>query len=236
MGRFIDLTGQTFSELTVLERDDEKRYCVHWWCQCSCGNKVLVAGTHLRSGHTKSCGCLQKKKASESNLKNILGQRFGKLVAIKRLEDKKSSGVYKYLCKCDCGEEVIVDGSSLRTGNTKSCGCIRSRGESLIANILKTNNVSYKREWTTDLKSRKGGALRFDFALYQDGKLFKLIEFNGKQHYTASNTWGGEEALLERKENDSLKVSYCREKGIPLLVIPYWEEEKITLDYLLTKE
>lgn len=66
MAEFIDLTGKKFNKLTVLERVDNKtgnRY--KWKCLCDCGNTTFVYPKNLKSGHTKSCGCLQKESTSE---------------------------------------------------------------------------------------------------------------------------------------------------------------------------
>lgn len=67
MGKFIDLAGKKFNKLTVLERVNNKagnRY--KWKCICDCGNTTLVTPNNLKNGHTKSCGCLQKKSTLES--------------------------------------------------------------------------------------------------------------------------------------------------------------------------
>ncbi len=65
MGTFKDLTGQKFNRLTVLEKG-ERNSCnqIQWKCKCDCGNIVLATTTYLKSGHTKSCGCLNKESAS----------------------------------------------------------------------------------------------------------------------------------------------------------------------------
>ena len=62
MGKFIDLTGQKFGRLTVLERDTTRKGGVYWFCRCECGNVKCVRSNHLRSGYVKSCGCYQKEK------------------------------------------------------------------------------------------------------------------------------------------------------------------------------
>lgn len=71
-----DLTGQKFNYLTVLKLDHKKRYCYKglsqgfhyfWLCKCDCGNKVVVDGTHLKNGHSKSCGCYKAKRTSETH-------------------------------------------------------------------------------------------------------------------------------------------------------------------------
>lgn len=56
-----DITGQTFNMLTVIKRAPIQRERKHrdalWIVQCQCGNEVTVAGSSIRNGHTKSCGC-----------------------------------------------------------------------------------------------------------------------------------------------------------------------------------
>jgi len=62
MGKIIDLTGQRFGRLTVIEfakKTKDRQFM--WKCKCDCGNEVDVRGYSLRSGKTKSCGCLQKE-------------------------------------------------------------------------------------------------------------------------------------------------------------------------------
>ena len=57
MTRIVDLVGQRFGRLTVLDRADTGGCRVRWSCVCSCGISVIVQGNHLRSGATTSCGC-----------------------------------------------------------------------------------------------------------------------------------------------------------------------------------
>ena len=60
MPAFIDLTGQKFGRWTVLEKAPSKNKAVYWICQCECGEIKEVKAASLRSGKSKSCGCLQK--------------------------------------------------------------------------------------------------------------------------------------------------------------------------------
>lgn len=65
----IDLTGQKFGKLTVIEEDfDNKTKKRRWICICECGAKKSVDQYHLRSGATVSCGCYQKQKAKAHNI------------------------------------------------------------------------------------------------------------------------------------------------------------------------
>src|SRR6266851_517265 len=64
----IDITGKTYGRLTVLSFYGISRWeQALWMCLCSCGRKLTVAGYSLRNGHTASCGCLQKERASEAS-------------------------------------------------------------------------------------------------------------------------------------------------------------------------
>ena len=119
MGKRIDLTGQRFGRLTVISLNEEvskQKKKSHWNCKCDCGNEIVVCSGSLKSGATTDCGCSRKKE--------LIGQRFVRLTVINYNEEvsKQKKGSY-WDCKCDCGNEVIVHGSSLRSGHTKSCGC-----------------------------------------------------------------------------------------------------------------
>lgn len=63
----IDLTGQKFGRLTVLERAENKNGYVRWKCRCDCGNEKIVMSYQLRKGGTQSCGCLQKERTAEAH-------------------------------------------------------------------------------------------------------------------------------------------------------------------------
>lgn len=57
MGKFIDLTGMRFNRLIVIERVSNVGRDPAWLCRCDCGKTIRVTSGHLKSGHTKSCGC-----------------------------------------------------------------------------------------------------------------------------------------------------------------------------------
>ena len=88
--------------------------------------------------------------------KDLTGMRFGRLVVIFRSEDyvsPKGKTCVCWLCRCDCGNDIIVNGRNLRKGNTKSCGCLKS--ETTIKRNL-THNLSKTRIYHIwqDLKKR----------------------------------------------------------------------------------
>lgn len=123
----INEIGNQYGRLTVV-KDGGKTNDGHkaWICLCKCGNLVTVAGKDLRNGHTQSCGCLKNDILQQKRLALLEGQRFGKLTVVK--SNGVINGVQYWQCKCDCGNEAIVSTNNLTTGNTKSCGCLKSCG------------------------------------------------------------------------------------------------------------
>ena len=231
-----DLTGQKFNRLTVLRRDFSKTNKVFWRCKCDCGNETSVDTTSLKTGRTKSCGCYQKERTSETHLGmpsatrvDMRSQRFGKLLVLNDEpiynSDKR---ILKWHCKCDCGTEIWVDGHSLRTGNTRSCGCVKSYGEELIGNILTDLNINFQKEKCfSDLKNPKTDKfLRFDFYLPNYNI---LIEFDGKHHF--EDTY--QTTTDEYQFKDNIKNIWAQEHNYKLIRIPYTEINNINQDYLL---
>ncbi len=67
----VDLVGKKFGRLLVIERDmDLLKKRVHWKCLCECGVSKSVDASNLKSGHTTSCGCYNREKVLETNLKH----------------------------------------------------------------------------------------------------------------------------------------------------------------------
>ena len=112
-----------------------------------------------------------------------------------------------------------------------------SRGEIKIEEVLQMGGLSFETEYIfPDLVSSSGRPLRFDFAVFDDdGNVDFLIEYQGIQHYAAVDRFGGKKGLFKQKYNDNQKRIYCAKKDIPLVAIPYWDEQKIDLDYILSQ-
>jgi hypothetical protein len=79
-----DLVGQRFGRLTVIQRNGSLGRSAAWRCQCDCGNTRTASARNLRRGYTKSCGCLQRGLLTNRRIRNLAGQRFGRLVALRR--------------------------------------------------------------------------------------------------------------------------------------------------------
>ena len=302
MGAPKDLTNQTFNYWTVLYKTDKRDSVgnVYWHCKCKCGNEKDIIGTSLTSGKSKSCGCFKKQKASlikndytnqkfgsllalypikkdndekhlywhckcdcgnecdirsdrlpkatscgcktnekraKSCLDDLTGQRFGKLVVLESFYDVNKQIHYQktyWKCLCDCGNICYVLPGSLKTGVTQSCGCLgNSIGENNIEQLLKNNNIQYEKEKTFEdcifVDTNKKG--RYDFYLINENR---LIEFDGRQHFSPEeNGWNTLETFQIRKEHDKIKNKWAKEHNIPLVRIPYWERDNITLEMIM---
>lgn len=131
LGHAENLAGCRFGRLTALYRaipPNNSRY-TYWKCQCDCGNTKIIRASSLKDGTTKSCGCYQKEFITQKNFEkgggDLTGQRFGRLTVMDFVGYKtyKSGRRRLWKCKCDCGKEKIIEGASLRNGDTTSCGC-----------------------------------------------------------------------------------------------------------------
>lgn len=58
---------------------------------------------------------------------DMTGERYGKLVVLKRGKRNDKRGLYEWICQCDCGNIKSVVGKDMKNGNTNSCGCMSSR-------------------------------------------------------------------------------------------------------------
>lgn len=214
MGSFIDLAGQKFGRLTAVCKSFKRGNDWFWHCVCECGNEKDVNGASLRSGRCKSCGCLNRKLTAERQKLtaiDLTGEIFEYLTVLGR-DGSDTRGEAKWLCKCECGNEVTVLSSNLRTGHTQSCGCMRySHGEQKIINILNQNNISFEMNKTLGLIFPSGHNARFDFFINQK----YVIEYDGETHYKYNlHGWHNEDQLKAQQERDLIKTNYCLDISI----------------------
>lgn len=220
-----DLTGKIFNYLIVLNLYGKNSNHLIWNCKCVCGKEIQVSADHLRSGHTKSCGCMTNKIISESKIIDYSNQKIGKLLILDKVGIKNHSMYWK--CKCDCGNYCVVSSKYLSQSKFPSCGCNKSIGESIIKNILDKLKYNYKKEYIfPDLEDLNN--LRFDFAIFKNNKLFCLIEYQGEQHYsdTSRGLW------QSPNKHDEMKRQYCKNNNIKLIEIPYYDFSKLNENYL----
>ena len=237
MGQKIDLTGQTFGRLTVL-RESPKRTrngCVHWVCQCSCPEKtiVTVSAGSLKRGTTVSCGCYHREQVRNLNFIDLTGQTFNYLLVLEEIPDKRLRGQVWWKCKClneNCGNITEATTLDLKSGNKKSCGCLKSAGEQKIQHILQIHNIPFEKEYSfQDCFLPSGQKAKFDFYVNNS----YIIEFDGEQHFFSRSGWNTDEHLKKTQERDKIKNEYCAENNIPIIRIPYTHIEDISLEDLM---
>lgn len=111
-----------------------------------------------------------------------------------------------------------------------------SKGEQKVIDILTQNKISFKREVSfADLKGKRNSYLRFDFAVFKNGRLYCLIEFDGQQHFQYTPYFHKKIGDFKRQQEwDRRKNSYCLEHGVMLIRIPYWDIDNLTLSSIFT--
>ena len=119
LGKSENLMGRKFGCLTALYKvpnKDSKSYSL-WACYCSCGEYCIKRADQLKNGTSTYCEI--------HNHNNLVGQRFGHLIVIKRLDKYSKEHGWQYECLCDCGnlKPVITWHQYLMSGYPQSCGC-----------------------------------------------------------------------------------------------------------------
>lgn len=107
MPKFIDLSGQRFGRLTVLERAGrDKRGQTLWLCKCDCGNESIIRSSNLKRGISTSCGCFRNEKTSQR--RKIHGQKHSRLYTIWGNMKKRCSSPNDPAFKYYGGREITV--------------------------------------------------------------------------------------------------------------------------------
>lgn len=233
MGKTINITGNKYGHLLVLEKTNQKSGTNYLWkCQCDCDAQTVTYATKyaLESGHKKSCGCVHTSQRSSlgcSKAKNLTGELFGKL-RVKEKTDRRSDGRVMWRCECACGNEVYVKSSDLTQGRKTHCGCdiVFSKGEQKIANLLTEYGLKFEREKSfEDLRDER--KLRYDFYVED----LYLIEYDGKQHFIQDSGYGAD--LVNIQKRDQLKNDYAKEHGIPLIRINFQRYDDFNVEDLI---
>ena len=159
---------------------------------------------------------------------DLTGKRFGRLTVIERAESRKQpkgGRSTRWLCQCDCGNVVLVNASTLKNGESKSCGCIKSCGEIKIIQWLKDHNIEYiPQKRFNGLVGIGDGKLSYDFYIPQYNI---LIEVQGIQHERPIDYFGGEKQFAIQQEHDELKRKYATNNNFNLLEIWYYDYDRI---------
>lgn len=156
MWRIVNVAGQTFGRLAAIYPTEKRvRGRVIWVFRCVCGEVVEKPASRVKSGEIKSCGCLSRMQASARlrkaqevaalvNFRDLSNKRFSRLKVLELYRRGMRAGTTNhdslYLCRCRCGNEIVVRSGSLKSGNTRSCGCLKSE---LLAKRVKAQPRSH---------------------------------------------------------------------------------------------
>lgn len=145
MGKFIDITGNRYGRLTVLSRASRK--CgknIMWDVVCDCGNTKQLVASVMKSGNTKSCGCMREDHYKKIT-KDITGKVFNLLTAIEytgRTENRQMI----WLFTCTCGNTKEYPKNQVVQGNVKSCGCLNDTNRENFKKMATTHGMNRTKE------------------------------------------------------------------------------------------
>lgn len=224
--------GQTFGALTVLEilENNKAGDGVQFRCRCKhCGDEnVIVGARHAIYGRQKTCDkvlCrkLENLTSTKYRNSNYIGMVYGKLKVVEIVPPNVENNVVIWVCKClNDGNLVLAPANDIVAGEITSCGCLQSKGEFIIKEILRCENVEFKQQYYfKDLVGVGKGYLRYDFAIFENDNLKCLLEFDGPQHRLISFVFGQTQQEKDEKfktiqYHDNLKNIYAMEHNIPL--------------------
>ena len=120
-----NLVGKRFGRLVVFDKKPKTKPSDPniYICSCDCGGTREVEASRLINGTVANCGCIK-----HYYVKDITGERFGRLVALfplKRFKTERGKTRSTWLCQCKCGNVKEIQLDYLIGGKTKSCGCLR---------------------------------------------------------------------------------------------------------------
>lgn len=230
MPKKLNLLGQKYGRLTVIAEAPKQKGQTAWLCQCECGNQKIISTRALRSGNTSSCGCLHKEIISKNFSKDITNKRFGNLIAVESTQERKHGSIV-WKCQCDCGNIHFATTELLLAGKVSSCGCIKSKGNQKIQQILEQNNISFVKEYCVRINNIN---YYYDFAIVENEKVICFIEYDGILHFPQDKNHGWNNAINWEKtqQNDKIKNNYAENKGIPLVRIPYFDYDLLNIKYI----
>lgn len=201
-----------------------------------CGQEFQWVLSDINRGRKKNCGC-QKNYC----FNDITNQVFNNLLVLERtqrdniISNHGQRALWKVEC-LECKQVLKMDLYSLKRGDHQPCPHIKgtfSKGETKISLLLQELQINFETQKTFNSCrfSDTNAMARFDFYL-PDYKT--LIEFNGQQHYSFTNSgWNTEEAFKTTIEHDKFKQQWSKENQINLITISYIDFDILTTEYLL---
>lgn len=221
-GEFYSIFGNEYELLSEYENNREKISVKH-----KCGHIFKATPNNLLS---KKSGCPicagNQKKTLEKFKKQVYELEGGEYEVLGEYRGTNYK-ILMYHNECDnCYETTpkhFLKGSRCTI-------CCESNGEAKVRKVLNKYNIQYSKQFRFDDCRGKKYPLPFDFAIFKNNELLLLIEVDGEQHFKPVNFNGidNDKAIKlfnDTKNRDNIKNKYCKENGIKLLRIPYFDIE-----------
>ena len=186
-----------------------------------CENTYKVRWNSFQKG-SRCPKCSGKEKLNNDEI----DKKIFNLVGLEYVRVSKYRGTHtKMLVRHNlCKNEYKVTWGNFKQG--KRCPkCNESKGEKTISDILNSLNIKYTSQKRFPECKHKN-TLPFDFYIHNK-KSKLLIEFDGRQHFESIEYFGGDNGLKDTQLRDKIKNDFAKEKDIPLLRIPYTEQDNI---------
>ncbi len=197
-------------------------------------NIIIICNKHGEfeqrlSHHLYGSGCPKcvNKNVTNEEFINKSNEKHGDKYDYSLVEYKNSKTKVKIICP--------LHGEFKQTPSGHLCGkgcplCKESKGEKQIRNYLIENNINFiPQHKFSDCKYKR--ELPFDFYLPDYNT---CIEYQGEQHYKSVTIWGGEKSFSDIKNRDKIKMEYCKNNNIPLIIIKYDEDVNTKLTPIMS--
>lgn len=202
MSKYIDLTGKTFTRLTVIKLDRIERKKVYWICKCICGTKKIIRTDTLLKETTRSCGCLQKEltKIRFDKYRYKHGKKYSKIYKIwegmkQRCKNKKNTAYANY-----GGRGITLDPRWEKFENFYED--MGDPGKEQMLERINNNKGYYKEncKWATRVEQNN------------NKRSNRLITFNGKTQNITQ--WATEIGIYENTIQSRLRLGWSLERAL----------------------
>lgn len=210
---YIDLTGKEYANFTVISQGKGRhtkggQYKTTWICKCTCGKYFEVDGEKIRKGAVYSCGCMKYDNRGKY-YDDLTGRRFGKLLVLGEGEPTKNSygkRIKRWMCRCDCENITLVSTHKLKSGHTKSCGCLKD--EFSIGDITRTHGMRNTRLYGiySGMKQRCFNPNNDHYKYYGERGITVCDEWLGEHGFENFYKWAMEAGYDEGKSRSEQSI------------------------------
>ena len=215
--RMFELVGDEYIRIGNYINSGTKMLIEHHLCR----NKYEVTWNHFKHG-IRCPRCSGNERLNNRKIDKRMFELVGnEYIRLGRYLNAHTKMLIKHNL---CGNDYEVMWANFQQGY-RCPKCNESKGEKAISNILSYLNINYTPQKRFP-ECKYKNTLPFDFYVHNK-KSKLLIEFDGRQHFESVEIFGGDDGLKETQFRDEIKNDFALSKNIPLLRIPYTEQDNI---------